>query len=102
MLSPLAMDMVDADAVITLPDIRGENEGEEKMASTFRERSRPPSRASDDHQITQKAEMSDSKLASSWWGPEKHVPRPWYSKQRTMPKEHEVAHEETRKVRAPF
>ena len=101
-LSPLTMAAFGTDVAISLPDIRREYEGEGEMSSTFRERSRPPSRASEDHQITQESVMSDSKLASSWWSPEKHMPRPWHAKQRTMPKENEVAHEETRKVRNSF
>ena len=101
-LSPLMMAAVSADTAISMPDIRREYEDEEEMGSTFQERSRPLSRASNNHQITQdsrqESAISQSRLASS--SAERHMPRSWYSREQA--EENQVAREETRKVRNPF
>lgn len=98
-LKPLSM--IGADLAISLPDIQG---AEERMDSTFRtrSRSRSSSRARPaEQQALKPQEMSESKLATSWWGPDLHVPRPWQNEPRrhkTIPPEHAEVLEETRKV----
>ncbi|KAF9481061.1 hypothetical protein BDN70DRAFT_876798 [Pholiota conissans] len=93
-LQQLSMTVTNVDASISLPDLE-----DDSKLSTFRDRSRsPPQWSSGDRE---EMSLADSKLASSWWA-EKHVSIPWRAeskarRQKTLPEEHAIALEETRK-----
>jgi len=74
-----------------------------EIKSTFRDRSKSPSRSgrSEDHSTLG---VAPGGLASSWWG-EKQVARSWQDepkRKKTLPADHAVALEDTRKVSSLF
>ena len=73
------------------------NDFNDRMISTFRNRSRSPGPSifRDEHQ-----QKSDHPLSTSWWGEEKHLARP--SKKKTVPSEQTEALHSTRNVSNSF
>ncbi|KDR78069.1 hypothetical protein GALMADRAFT_245050, partial [Galerina marginata CBS 339.88] len=98
-LRPLSMTLTSAQgdsSSISLPELYND-----KLSSTFRERSRSPTgRDSKDQAAGLPAEAASSKLSSSWWGEAPHVARPWQDgpkRKKTVPPDQALALEETRK-----